>query len=87
MEDAATKPAPDGILRAMTRLGGTTAFMFGDSVDDMVAANTASTESEFDIFAVGIPAPESSPDTRSRLLAAGADVVLGQSDHLTDLLP
>jgi len=87
MEDAPAKPSPDGILLAMERLKGTTGWMFGDTVDDMAAARQADAVSDFNIIAVGVPAPDSMVNTPDLLRAAGATAIVGQTKNLTDLLP
>ncbi len=73
MDDAAAKPAPDGIFLALEHLQATVdgAAYLGDSVDDMQAARAAG------VYAIGIlPAGQSwSTGLPERLYAAGADVV------------
>jgi phosphoglycolate phosphatase-like HAD superfamily hydrolase len=68
-EDAAPKPAPDGVLYALDRLGVSAAWaMFvGDTANDMAAGRSAG------VRTVGVGWGFVGPDTLRR---AGADVVL-----------
>ena len=73
LEDAAAKPAPDGIVKALTALRepAVGAAYVGDSVDDMAAARAAG------VWAIGV-LPAGQPWTGGlpeALCAAGADVV------------
>lgn len=73
MEDAAAKPAPDGIYLALQHLQATAdgAAYLGDSVDDMQAARAAG------VYAIGIlPAGQAwNGGLPESLYAAGAEVV------------
>ncbi|MFD4373349.1 HAD family hydrolase [Streptomyces sp. NPDC058486] len=78
-EDAAPKPAPDGLLLALDKLGvapGGTVFV-GDMESDMHAARAAG------VAPVGAGWGFSSP---SALTRAGATVVLPRADDLVDTL-
>lgn len=77
MEDAAPKPAPDGVVEALRRLGLDRAWMVGDTVDDVRAARGAG------VVPIGVVPPgDDGPATRTALTEAGAARVL---DRLTDL--
>eukprot|EP00002_Diphylleia_rotans_P033387 TRINITY_DN7094_c0_g1_i2.p1 TRINITY_DN7094_c0_g1~~TRINITY_DN7094_c0_g1_i2.p1 ORF type:complete len:599 (+),score=135.77 TRINITY_DN7094_c0_g1_i2:929-2725(+) len=51
MEDAPAKPSPQPVELCLKSLGGTKAFMLGDTPDDMRAATGAG------VYGLGIPAP------------------------------
>ena len=66
-EDAALKPDPAPVRLALQRLGGGSAWMFGDTVDDIAAARAAG------VLPIGVAAPEEFDDaTTTRLAQAGA---------------
>ncbi len=80
MEDAAAKPSPEPVLRAMDQLGVSAAWMIGDTPDDIIAARTAAA------LPVGITAP-GQETTRQTLTASGAARVLDTLEELTEILP
>jgi HAD superfamily hydrolase (TIGR01548 family) len=77
MEDAPAKPDPTPVRRALCRLGVSSAWMLGDSPDDMLAASGAH------VTAIGIATPSRS-DVLTR---TGAARVLRSADQITSLLP
>ncbi|MGY3337246.1 HAD superfamily hydrolase (TIGR01509 family) [Streptomyces filamentosus] len=78
-EDAVPKPAPDGLLLALDKLGvaPTSAVFVGDMESDMHAAQAAGATP------IGAGWGFSSPTALTR---AGASVVLPQTAHLADAL-
>ncbi len=82
LEDAPRpKPDPAPVLEAMRRLGVDSAWMIGDTVDDVRAALSAGA------VPLGIVAPGEDPVfTRRHLLAAGARRVLDSIGELETLL-
>ena len=82
MEDAALKPDPAPVQRALDLLGVKRAWMIGDTVDDLRAARGA------EVVPLGILTPhEATPaSTRAQLDAAGAARVLTDLDELLELL-
>lgn len=81
MEDAPLKPDPAPVQLALERLGVRSAWMVGDTPDDVRAARAAG------VVPLGIPAPghdDSSAD--ALLVGAGAARVLRQLDELEALL-
>jgi phosphoglycolate phosphatase-like HAD superfamily hydrolase len=82
MEDAPAKPAPDPIRLAMDRLGARSAWMVGDTPDDIRAARAAGA------IGIGIPAPTEDPvAARDALRAAGSPRVITQLAELERMLP
>ena len=82
MEDATAKPDPAPIRRALERLGVGTAWMVGDTVDDVRAARRAG------VLPLGIPAPgDDSASAKAVLEGAGAAVVLDLPSDLEGVLP
>jgi histidinol-phosphate aminotransferase len=86
MEDAALKPAPDPALKAMRRLGVRSAWMIGDTVDDVRCARGAG------VIPLGIVQPGEAADPAAReaaaltLLKAGAARVLDRVEQIEELL-
>lgn len=77
LEDGPLKPDPAPVRQALRRLGVRTAWMVGDTPDDIRAARAAN------VVPLGVVAPEDDPATAARALKeAGAVRML---DHLTDL--
>ena len=71
MEDGPAKPEPDNVLTAMKQLDVHSAWMIGDTPDDINAARKAG------LVAIGIVAPNDAPEFSSnRMLAAGATRVV-----------
>jgi histidinol-phosphate aminotransferase len=82
MEDAPAKPDPAPIRLAMERLGVGTAWMMGDSIDDVRAARRAG------VLPLGVPAPGDEPATAKAVLEeAGAAVVFDLPSDLEGVLP
>lgn len=79
---AVGKPDPEPVRLALSQLGVTSAWMVGDTPDDLVAARAAS------VLPIGICAP-SRQDAVSRrgLDDAGAFTVLDSMDSLREMLP
>jgi len=87
MEDAPAKPDPAPIRLALDRVDAASAWMVGDTVDDIFAARRAGTDRT--VIPVGVLAPHSTESARittDTLLRAGAAVVLDRVDALDDLL-
>ncbi|MEM7518074.1 MAG: aminotransferase class I/II-fold pyridoxal phosphate-dependent enzyme, partial [Planctomycetota bacterium] len=72
-EDAALKPSPDPVRLACERLGVRSAWMIGDTPDDLTAAREAG------VLPLAIPAPGEAADP---LLTAGAARVLNSLEDL-----
>ncbi len=82
MEDAPAKPDPAPIRLAMERLRVGTAWMVGDTVDDVRAARRAGA------LPLGVPAPgDDSAAAKAVLEDAGAAVVLDLPSDLEGVLP
>lgn len=82
MEDAPAKPDPAPVRLALARLGARSAWMVGDTPDDVRAAVAAG------VTAWGVVAPGEDADAVGpALLAAGASGVLPSLSALLDLLP
>ncbi|MEM9063978.1 MAG: TIGR01548 family HAD-type hydrolase [Planctomycetota bacterium] len=82
MEDAALKPDPAPVRLALARLGITSAWMIGDTPDDIRAARGAG------VVPVGVPAPgERAESVRTSLTAAGAGIVIERTPELARILP
>ncbi len=75
MEDAATKPSPEPVIAAMHTLEASTAWMIGDTPDDIRAARAA-TSAHDDLFVAPfgvVPPGDSTPQQTSHILVhAGA---------------
>ncbi len=78
-EDAPPKPSPEPIVLALERLGVETAWMFGDTPDDLEAARAAA------VLPVGIRSPGQSP-VLTRALAEGAAAVLDDPTRIEAIL-
>ena len=82
MEDGPAKPAPDVVQRALRDLGVGTAWMVGDTPDDVRAAIGAG------VVPIGVVAPgEAGAGARESLLQAGAVTVLSETADLLEVLP
>ncbi|MBA4027995.1 MAG: TIGR01548 family HAD-type hydrolase [Planctomyces sp.] len=82
MEDAPVKPDPAPVELALRRLGVSSAWMVGDTVDDVAAARAAG------VVPVGCVAPGEAPErARAVLLGAGAGVVIDRLGELREILP
>ncbi len=83
MEDAPLKPDPAPVRLALNALGINSAWMIGDTPDDISAARSAG------VVPIGIPPPAIAPDgtTRVALTRAGAARVLESLTELESLLP
>jgi histidinol-phosphate aminotransferase len=82
MEDAASKPDPAPVRLALDRLGVSTAWMVGDTPDDLQAARRAG------VLPIGVPASGDDLESMSTVLeAAGAARVLGDPNELEEILP
>lgn len=86
MEDAALKPSPEPAEKALRRLGVRSAWMIGDTVDDVRCARGAG------VIPLGIVQPGEAGDPAAReaaaltLLKAGAARVLDRVDQIEELL-
>ena len=81
MEDAAAKPDPAPVRLALERLGVASAWMVGDTPDDLRAARAAG------VVPLGVPAPGEEPAAARRVLsAAGAARVFDTPGDLIPLL-
>jgi phosphoglycolate phosphatase-like HAD superfamily hydrolase len=82
MEDGPSKPDPAPVRLALKRLGANTAWMVGDTPDDMRAARNA------DVVPIGVPAVGDDPSSMQHaLVAAGAARVIDEPNDLEELLP
>lgn len=82
MEDGPTKPAPDPVRLALSELGVASAWMLGDTVDDVRAARYAG------VVPIGVIAPGEDPGVGEQTLTrAGAARVLTDLNELLELLP
>ncbi len=82
MEDAAAKPDPEPVTLALKQLGLRSAWMIGDTPDDVVAARAAG------VLPLGLIAPSDSRRAASIALQdAGAARVLTKLESLEELLP
>lgn len=80
MEDAPAKPSPEPVQIAVQRLGLSSAWMIGDTPDDVVAARGAG------VLPIGINAPDQG--SGGRFLANwGAAFALESLDELMEILP
>ncbi len=84
-DDAPLKPDPEPVRRAMAALGVRTAWMLGDTRDDVESARAAGA------IPIGVlPPGGADPDRRAlkdQLCAAGAGVCLDRTPQLQELLP
>ena len=82
LEDGPTKPDPANVHTAMRNLNVESAWMIGDTPDDINAARAAG------VLAVGIPAPDDNVEfATDRLLAAGASAIVPDLKTFGELLP
>jgi histidinol-phosphate aminotransferase len=82
MEDAPAKPDPAPVELALARLGVSTAWMVGDTPDDLRAARGAG------VLPIGVTAPGDDRTTMTEALgAAGAARVLDDPNGIEELLP
>ena len=82
MEDAPSKPDPAPVRLALERLGASTAWMLGDTPDDLRAARLAG------VLPIGVPASGDDQETMTAVLeAAGAARVIGDPNELEEILP
>ncbi|MCB9664812.1 MAG: TIGR01548 family HAD-type hydrolase [Alphaproteobacteria bacterium] len=82
MEDAPAKPDPAPVALALAQLGVGTAWLVGDTPDDVRAARAAG------VVPVGVVAPGADPMRAMGVLtSAGASRVLRHPDALLELLP
>jgi histidinol-phosphate aminotransferase len=82
MEDAPSKPDPAPVRLALEKLGVNSAWMVGDTPDDIRAARAAG------VVPLGIIAPGDDPEEATDiLLRAGAARVFETLDELRELLP
>jgi len=82
MEDGPSKPDPTPVRLALEQLGAKTAWMVGDTPDDMCAARDASVL-PIGLLAVG----DDAMLMQSKLKAAGAARVIEEPNDLEELLP
>jgi phosphoglycolate phosphatase-like HAD superfamily hydrolase len=81
MEDAPAKPDPAPVRLALDRLGVRTAWMVGDTVDDLRSARAAR------VLPIGVPAPGDDPAAAAATLrSAGAARILGSVTDLLEVL-
>ena len=81
MEDGPAKPAPDNVCLALQKLDVDSAWMIGDSPDDIGAAVSAG------LVGIGIVAPEDDPKAATeKLVCAGAATVVESLDEFGELL-
>lgn len=82
MDDGPLKPSPLPMRLALQKLGVRTAWMVGDTPDDVRSARSAS------VVPLGVVAPADDPATARRaLIAAGAGRVLVSLNELKERLP
>jgi phosphoglycolate phosphatase-like HAD superfamily hydrolase len=82
MEDAALKPDPAPVRFALRKLGVASAWMIGDTPDDLVSARAAG------VVPIGCVAPgELRERVEAILLRAGAARVLDNAAELSEILP
>ena len=82
MEDGSSKPDPAPVRLAMERLGAKTAWMIGDTPDDMSSARGAS------VLPIGMLAVGEDPTSMGVALeAAGAAMIIDRPKDLEELLP
>jgi HAD superfamily hydrolase (TIGR01548 family) len=82
MEDGPLKPDPAPVRLALERLGAATAWMVGDTPDDLRAARGAN------VLPIGVVAPGDRPGaTAASLQRAGAALVLDTTSEILEVLP
>jgi len=82
LEDAVAKPSPEPVLLALRRLGVTSAWMVGDTVDDIRSARDAG------VVPLGVISPADDPEaSREALLRAGAARVVTRLEEIEELWP
>jgi histidinol-phosphate aminotransferase len=82
MEEGPSKPDPAPVRLALQRLGAKSAWMVGDTPDDMNAARAAR------VVPIGLPAAgENSKRMYAALVAAGAARVINRPNEIGELLP
>ena len=82
MEDAPSKPNPAPVALALERLGVATAWMVGDTPDDLRAARGAG------VLPIGVTASGDDRETASAVLkSVGAAEVLGEPKDIEELMP
>jgi HAD superfamily hydrolase (TIGR01548 family) len=82
MEDATRKPDPAPVRRALAQLSARSAWLVGDTPDDIRASRAAH------VVPIGIPAPGEDPEAAARVLAlSGAGRVIRSLSELEELLP
>ncbi len=82
MEDAELKPNPAPVVLALNQLKVETAWMLGDTPDDLVAARGAG------VVPIGVVPPGEQPSRVMKTLTdAGAACVLERTEQLTERLP
>ncbi len=81
MDDGPLKPSPEPMRLALKQLGVRTAWMVGDTPDDMRSARNAQ------VVPLGVIAPADDPDTAHKaLIKAGAGRVLSSLNELRERL-
>ena len=81
MEDAALKPSPEPVQKALSIMGVTRAWMIGDTPDDIVAARSSG------VVPIGVIPPGASASAlKTTLLKSGAAIVLHQWDSIVERL-
>ncbi len=81
MEDATAKPDPAPVRLALDLLDVKSAWLVGDTPDDIVAARAAA------VVPLGIPAPGDTGNAAATLMSTGAAIVLTSLAQLETLLP
>ena len=82
MEDGPAKPDPAPVHEALRRLNVSTAWLLGDTPDDVRAARAAG------VVPLGVVAPGEDPESASKILTgAGAARVFTHATELTEVLP
>lgn len=82
MEDGPIKPDPTPVRLALERIGVATAWMVGDTPDDLRAARGAG------VLPIGVVAPGDDPEpTTASLRRAGAATVLSDTRKILEVLP
>jgi HAD superfamily hydrolase (TIGR01548 family) len=85
----ASRPKPDAapVLKAMGALGVKTAWMLGDTPDDVRAARGACSPGQRAVVPIGVLAPSDEPErSAAALTAAGAACVLTHATHIDHLI-
>jgi HAD superfamily hydrolase (TIGR01548 family) len=82
LDDGPLKPDPAPVRLALERLGAATAWMVGDTPDDLLAARDAG------VLPIGVVAPGDDPGkTTASLQRAGAAAVLRATREIQEVLP